>query len=97
MKTEVIKVLKKVLDPELGISVWDLGLIYQVEVKAKQIEILMTLTTPLCPLAEEIEEEVEKQLKKIRGVDKVMVNLTFEPLWTFERISKKGQKQLGFC
>lgn len=96
MKDKIIKVLKKVPDPELGISVWDLGLIYNVKVKGKKVEVLMTLTTPLCPLIEEIQKSVKKEIERIKGVDEVVVELTFEPAWSFRRISKKGQKQLGF-
>ena len=89
--------LKKVPDPELGISIVDLGLIYEVKADKKGVvEVLMTLTTMGCPLFDLIRDPVEAELHKIVGVKKVNVNLTFEPPWSVERMSEEAKVRLGF-
>lgn len=93
-KKEIIKALKKVIDPEVGISIVDLGLIYDVKVEEKKILIKMTLTTPFCPLGRFLLSSVEQAVKKF-GRD-VRVELVFDPPWTPEKMSKKAKKALGF-
>ena len=89
--------LKKVPDPELGISIVDLGLIYEVKADKKGVvEVLMTLTTMGCPLFDLIRDPLEVELYKIAGVKKVNVNLTFEPPWSVERMSEEAKVRLGF-
>ncbi len=88
------KNLEKVLDPELNISLVDLGLIYQVEIKKDQVNITMTLTTMSCPLAPMIQDEVKDKIKAL-GVKKVKVDLVFDPPWSMEMLTKKGKKILG--
>lgn len=78
-KEQVIEKLKGVLDPELGIDIWTLGLIYKIETGADGIDVLMTLTSPFCPFAEELISSVEKALNTIS--DEARVNITFEPAW----------------
>lgn len=89
--------LKEVLDPELGISIVDLGLIYKVTVNKNEIDILMTLTTPGCPLISVIEEDIRLKISEL-GIEKnkIKINLTFEPAWTMDKVTKKGRKLLGF-
>jgi len=94
-KQVITKKLKSVLDPELNISIVDLGLIYEVKTKNGNVEILMTLTTMGCPLFSLIEDEVKKEIGKIPGVKKVAVKLTFEPPWSAERMSKGARSALG--
>ncbi len=81
-KEDIIEVLKLVEDPELFIDVWSLGLIYEIDVKKDTVEILMTLTTPMCPygpmLMDMIEEEIKKKYTQIK---KVKLELTFDPPW----------------
>lgn len=89
--------LKKVPDPELGISIVDLGLVYEVKADKKGVvEVLMTLTTMGCPLFDLIREPVEVELMKLPGIKKVTVNLTFEPPWSVERMSEEAKVRLGF-
>jgi metal-sulfur cluster biosynthetic enzyme len=94
-KIQVEKVLKKIPDPELGISVWDLGLIYNIEIKDDQINILMTLTSIGCPLFNLISDPIKTEILKVKGVKDVFIDLTFEPVWTTDLTSKKAKLQLG--
>jgi metal-sulfur cluster biosynthetic enzyme len=90
------KQLKKVIDPELGISIVDLGLIYQIKVNENKIYIKMTLTTIGCPLFSIIEEEIREKIAQL-GVskDKISIELTFDPPWTMERMSPAAKAILG--
>lgn len=88
--------MKNVLDPELGISLVDLGLVYNVEIKGKDVEVLMTLTTIGCPLFGTIQEMVNTELKLIKNIGEVSIELTFDPPWGPERMSTDAQAALGF-
>jgi metal-sulfur cluster biosynthetic enzyme len=79
-KQKVIEALGRVIDPELFISVYDLGLIYDIEIKEEGIYILMTLTTPLCPFADIIVQDVETELLLLE-MGEVFISLTFDPPW----------------
>jgi len=94
-KKVVANKLDQVLDPELGISIVDLGLIYNVSIKGKDISVLMTLTFPGCPLASVIQKEVEEKLNEIDGVGKINVALTFDPPWDSSKIAKSAKEKLG--
>ena len=95
MEKKVIQALKTVIDPELGVNIVDLGFIYKVKVKEDKAEILMTLTSPGCPLSYVINDLIQKSVRKIKGINKVKINLTFDPTWTPERIDPQIRKQLG--
>ena len=96
-KTDVEKVLKDIPDPEIGVSLWDLGLIYKIDIDKKgNVEILMTLTTVGCPLFEQIADQIRQNVGKLNGVKKVVLTLTFEPPWTVDKMSKEAKAQLGF-
>lgn len=88
--------MKNVLDPELGISLVDLGLVYNVEIKGNDVEVLMTLTTIGCPLFGTIQEMVNTELKLIKNIGEVSIELTFDPPWGPERMSTDAQAVLGF-
>jgi len=94
-RKKVLEKLGEVLDPELNISIVDLGLVYKVEV-GKKVKITMTLTTIGCPLIATIEEDIKSKLEEI-DVDKkdVKVELTFDPPWSMEKMSPKGKAMLG--
>lgn len=94
-KKQVVDVLKTIPDPEIGVSLWDLGLIYKVTVKGGIVTIIMTLTTIGCPLFDLIANPIKSEVKKIPGVTRVEVELTFEPPWTMERMSESAKAQLG--
>ena len=95
-EAEVWEALKKVNDPELGFSVVDLGLIYEVKVEeGRKVYVKMTLTTPGCPIGYMIVWLVENQIRSLEGVEKVKVELTFDPPWSLDRISPEVRKKLG--
>ena len=83
---QITRALRDVLDPELGMSVVDLGLIYGVEIDAGRVRITMTLTTPGCPLHDSMAEWVRQVVRRVPGVEEVEVAITFEPPWTPDRI-----------
>lgn len=96
-KEKLIKQLKNVPDPELGISIVDLGLVYDARINKKGIvEVTMTLTTMGCPLFDLIEGPVISELMKLEGVKDVSVELTFDPPWSPDKMSKSARVKLGF-
>ena len=96
-KDKLINQLKNVPDPELGISIVDLGLVYDAKIDDKgNVEVLMTLTTMGCPLFDLIADPVRSELKKLKGVKDVNVELTFEPSWSPEKMSEEAKIKLGF-
>ncbi|NPA75975.1 MAG: metal-sulfur cluster assembly factor [Euryarchaeota archaeon] len=93
---EVKRALKSAVDPEFGLSVIDLGLIYDLKIiDNSKVYILMTLTTPMCPLANAIVADVYQKAKEVPGVEDVDIELTFEPPWTPDRMSPEARKLLG--
>lgn len=95
-KKQVEEVLKHIPDPEIGVSLWDLGLIYDIVIKKEVVSVTMTLTTIGCPLFDHIEGPIKKEVGKLPGVKKVVVELTFEPPWSMDRMSDEAKAQLGF-
>lgn len=88
--------LQQVLDPELGISVWDLGLIYDVAIaKDGRVTIVMTVTSVGCPLFGTIEQDIIRAVTGVPGVTAVHVELTFEPAWSMDKMSASARMQLG--
>ncbi|MEK7129804.1 MAG: metal-sulfur cluster assembly factor [Patescibacteria group bacterium] len=98
-KLNIQNVLKNIPDPEIGVSLWDLGLIYNIDIDAKlgNVTILMTLTTIGCPLFEQIAGSIREAVGKLPGVKSVDVELTFEPPWSVDRMSEAAKLQLGFA
>lgn len=92
----MLKKLQKVIDPEIGVSIMDLGLIYDVIEKSGTINVKMTLTSPHCPMFPMIEEDIISNLMAIKGTKKVTVKVVFRPMWTPARMSPKLRKKLGF-
>jgi metal-sulfur cluster biosynthetic enzyme len=92
---EILKVLKNVIDPEIGLNIVDLGFIYGVEIKGKKIHVRMTLTTPGCPMHAMFVHEVEQVLKAVFEKAEVKVELVFDPPWTPDRMSNEAKKKLG--
>ncbi len=96
-KEEILKQLKTVIDPELNISIVDMGLIYDVEMnKEGLITVTMTLTTVGCPLFDVIAEDIVITLKRLPGVEDVKINLTFDPPWTPDKMSDRAKAELGW-
>jgi FeS assembly SUF system protein len=95
-RAQVIEVLKTIQDPELPIDIYEMGLIYAVDVSADDIvTIRMTLTTPMCPVAETLPPEVEEKVKAIAGVRDARVELVWDPPWTPERMSEAARLEAG--
>lgn len=94
---EVKERLKEVMDPELNVNIYDLGLIYEIEAREDEVDILMTLTTPGCPLHGVFDELVKREVGKIEGLPEsnIDVELTFEPRWTPDEMSDKARDKLG--
>lgn len=95
IEKEIVNVLKYIYDPEIPVNIYDLGLIYNIEVNKNNVEITMTLTAPNCPIADNILREVEEQVKGIKGVDKVKVDLVFDPPWDKDMMSDEAKLELG--
>jgi metal-sulfur cluster biosynthetic enzyme len=96
LTNKVYDQLKTVLDPELGVNVVDLGLIYNVDFPSpRKVVITMTLTTPGCPLHDSISSGVKHSLEKIEGLDEVDVNIVWEPAWTPDRMTEEGRRMLS--
>lgn len=97
LKDAVITAIKQVYDPEIPVDVYELGLIYEINIfPVNNIHILMTLTSPACPSAEEIPGEIELNVKEIPGVNDVTVEVTFDPPYTTEMMSEVAKLELGF-
>ena len=93
---EVIKVLKTIYDPEIPVYIYELGLIYDVQISDEgEAKVLMTLTTPNCPVAESLPMEVEEKVGEIEGITKSKVELTFEPEWEKDMMSEEAKFELG--
>ncbi len=92
----IIETLKTVYDPEIPVNIYELGLIYEIKMDDEfNVHILMTLTTPNCPVAESLPEEVKEKVSNIDGVNNVEIELTFEPPWTMEMLSDEAKLELG--
>ena len=91
----VRKSLRQVQDPELGLNIVDLGLVYDIEVEDGEVHIKMTLTSPGCPAGPEIMTDVDRAVREMEGVQDVEVELVWEPFWTPERIDPKVRAFLG--
>ena len=96
LKSAVIQGLKTVYDPEIPVNIYDLGLIYDVSVNESGFaHILMTLTTPMCPVADILPLEVRERALMVEGVDDAKVELTWEPPWSMEKMSEESKLQMN--
>jgi FeS assembly SUF system protein len=94
---KIVGVLKTIYDPEIPVDIYELGLIYDVFVNEDyDVKILMTLTTPNCPVAETLPLEVEEKIKSLNDVKSAEVEITFDPPWTHELMSEEAKLELGF-
>jgi len=97
IEADIVKVLKNVFDPEIPVNIYDLGLIYEVDVDDdRKVKVTMTLTAPNCPMADELLEEVHDKVGKVEGVTSAEIKLTFDPPWDKDRMSEEAMLELGF-
>ena len=97
IEEKVVAMLRTVYDPEIPVNVYELGLIYKIEVNEKNVvDIDMTLTAPNCPAADFIMEDIRQKVESIEGVTMANVNLVFEPEWNKDMMSEEAKLQLGF-
>lgn len=97
LSDQIIRALDEIYDPEIPVSIYELGLIYDVRInKEKEVQIIMTLTSPSCPVAESLPEEVRLEVEKISGVKSAKVEITFEPPWNKSMMSEEAKLELGF-
>lgn len=97
IETDIIKVLKEIYDPEIPVNIYDLGLIYEIDVKDNQnVDIEMTLTAPNCPIADQIFDEVKEKVSQVKDVKNVELKLVFDPPWTTEMMTEEAKLELGF-
>ncbi|MBT3559507.1 MAG: SUF system Fe-S cluster assembly protein [Flavobacteriaceae bacterium] len=93
---KIISVIKTIYDPEIPVNIYELGLIYDVMVNENfDVKILMTLTTPNCPVAETLPVDVENKVKTIKGIKSAEVEITFDPPWTQDLMSEEAKLELG--
>lgn len=94
---KIVEIIKTIFDPEIPVDIYELGLIYDVFVNDdKDVKILMTLTSPNCPVAETLPVEVEEKVKTIEEVRGAEVEITFDPTWTQDMMSEEAKLELGF-
>ncbi len=96
IEKDIVNVLKNIYDPEIPVNIYDLGLIYEVDLQpGGQTDITMTLTAPTCPVAEQLVEDIRQQVGKVKGVSSVNVDLVFDPPWDRSMISEEALLELG--
>ena len=96
IKNKVIEEVKKIFDPEIPVNIYELGLIYKIEIDEKnKVNIDMTLTSPNCPVAESLPKDVKENIKKIEGVSDVNLNLVWEPPWNKDKMSEAAKLELN--
>ena len=96
LEQQIIMAIKTVEDPEIPVDVYELGLIYDIDIKTnKDVEITMTLTSPNCPVAESLPEEVRTKVENLQSINKCKVNIVFEPTWNASYMSDEAKLELG--
>lgn len=95
LAANVIEALREIYDPEIPVNIYDMGLIYKVQIEEGKAEIDMTLTTPGCPVAQSFPGMVESTIRKVPGVKDAKVELVWDPPWTQENLSEEARLQLG--
>ena len=96
IKNKVIEEIKKIYDPEIPVNIYELGLIYKIDVDEKnKVNLDMTLTSPNCPVAESLPNQVKENIMKVEGVSEVILNLVWEPPWTKDKMSEVAKLELN--
>ncbi len=96
LETDIVKILKEIYDPEIPVNIYDLGLIYDIKIdEENRVEIVMTLTAPNCPIADQILSEVKGRIEMLDEVKECSVNLVFDPPWDQTMMSEEALLELG--
>lgn len=96
LRPKIIDAICEVYDPEIPVNIWELGLIYDIDIDAeRRVQIRMTLTAPACPSAQSLPLEVERRVRAVEGVADVFVEVVWEPAWSTDRMSEAARLQLG--
>tara|TARA_B100001029_G_scaffold143589_1_gene123429 strand:- start:1183 stop:1479 length:297 start_codon:yes stop_codon:yes gene_type:complete len=95
LKEKIIEEIKKIYDPEIPVNIYELGLIYNVSVQDKNVSVKMTLTTPNCPVAESLPKEVKDSIMNVEGVEKVDLDLVWDPPWDKSMMSEAAKLELN--
>lgn len=97
IEANILKALKQVYDPEIPVNIYDLGLIYEIDLNDDGLAtIMMTLTAPNCPMADQLFQEVKQAVENVEGVNRAHVRLTFDPPWDRSMMSEEAMLELGF-
>ena len=95
LREQVIAEIRKIYDPEIPVNIYELGLIYDVKVKEDSVKIIMTLTSPNCPVAESLPKDVKDSAMQVDGIEKVDLDLVFEPVWNKDMMSESAKLELN--
>jgi len=95
LSEQVIAEIRKIYDPEIPVNIYELGLIYDVKVKENAVKIIMTLTSPNCPVAESLPQDVKDSAMQVEGIEKVDLDLVFEPEWNKDMMSEAAKLELN--
>lgn len=97
LEKQIIAVLKTIFDPEIPVDIYELGLIYEINIKEDfHVDVVMTLTSPSCPVAESMPAEVEQKVAGVWGVESAKIELVWEPTWDKDMMSEEAKLELGF-
>lgn len=96
IEEQILRMIKTVFDPEIPVNVYDLGLIYRIDVEGDTCNIDMTLTAPSCPAGDFIVEDLKQKVGSVEGINNVNVQIVFEPEWTKDMMSEEAKLELGF-
>ncbi len=96
LEEKIVRVLKTVFDPEIPVDIYELGLIYNIDINDGEVIIEMTLTAPNCPAADFILEDVKQKVEGVEGVKSIEIKLVFEPEWSKDRMSEEALLELGY-
>ena len=95
LKNKIVESIKKVYDPEIPVDIYELGLIYDIIIKKGNVEVIMTLTSPFCPVAGSLPKEVAARVAEVEGVKNANVELVFEPAWSMDLMSDEAKLELN--
>ena len=97
LETRIIEEIKTIFDPEIPVNIYEIGLIYEINIdEENRVKILMTLTSPNCPVADSLPMEVKEKVNDIEGVAEAEIELTFDPPWDQDMLSEEAKLELGF-